>query len=272
MYDDDLPGGAAQSRRWRDAFTWAGCLAVSWILYELTHQLAFGTAMLCLKFGWEDFLTAQWLYRVDLWRPRGRACWWMHISAGLWKATGTAFLANVGVIIGLTYLGPQSWQAPGPGLNRLELASLVSVLTTLIGLGLAGATAVVAILIASMNGVKLWLDRSASTARRAREWPPLGPTNRRANWLAWLLATSWYAVAVLVAGLVVVCVTFMDIGEPGILLAGVFSILTIFVPALAAWQAYRRVGALAASDCWPLNEAVTSPHDPLQWQDTESPR
>ena len=34
-------------------------LAVCFVVYELTHQPALGAIAICLKFGWEDFLTAR---------------------------------------------------------------------------------------------------------------------------------------------------------------------------------------------------------------------
>ena len=53
-------------------FTWLGLLALAWIIVELTHQPALGAVAVCLKFGWEDFRTARWLYNTDpqLWRRR----------------------------------------------------------------------------------------------------------------------------------------------------------------------------------------------------------
>jgi len=62
-----------------------GLLALCWVVYELTRQPALGAVAVCLKFGWEDFSAARWLWRRDPDRARGRCCSWLYFAWGLWK-------------------------------------------------------------------------------------------------------------------------------------------------------------------------------------------
>ena len=89
------------SQGWRQAITWTGLLTAGYVLYEVTKQPAVGTAAVCLKFGWQDFRTARWLWRADPRRARGRACWWLYVGWGLMKVGLVALGTNMAVVIGM---------------------------------------------------------------------------------------------------------------------------------------------------------------------------
>src|ERR1700733_2601344 len=86
----------APRSRWRLPFTWLGLLAVAWVIVELTHQPALGAVAVCLKFGWEDFRTARWLYHTDTQLWRRRSTFWLYLAWGLWKTAVVAFLMSIG--------------------------------------------------------------------------------------------------------------------------------------------------------------------------------
>src|SRR5437016_4928589 len=82
--EEDVP-----SRR-RNFLSWPAVLAAGWLFYELTAQPNLGAAVVCAKFGWNDFRTAWWLRRVDPDRRRAWACFWFYLASALWKTAITA--------------------------------------------------------------------------------------------------------------------------------------------------------------------------------------
>jgi hypothetical protein len=180
--------------RWRLPFTWLGLLALAVVIIELTHQPALGAIAVCLKFGWEDFLAARWLWRSDpeLWRRR--STFWLYLAWGLWKTAAVAFLMSFG--FALLARGKAPAAAP-PGLFEF----LGTFLTTLVGFTLSGFMTGFAVLFAWFGGVRLWLDRAVHSARRRNCWPPSllceGRTNRLGHLLLTALALGFVAVLII---------------------------------------------------------------------------
>jgi hypothetical protein len=257
-FDDS---GTVTPARWRGAITWSSLVLVGVVLYELTNQPALGTAGLCLKFGWEDFKTANWLYRYDPRRARGRACWWLYTAAGFWKAAGVALLTNAVVILGLAYL---LWHARAPAVDRLMRSFVGAGVTTMGGCIIAAFMATVAVGIAWRNGVRLWLDGTATRARRANVWPPVGPDFPRANRLVWLLVTAAYVSYTFAMIVAVQFIERLKQAGPGDLLLGALAWCTLIVPALIASRLQLAVGAHSAAQCWPPDELAAWPDDPLE--------
>ena len=67
-------------------------LVVACVLYELTQSPAIGSVLVCAKFGWDDLLTARWLWRSDPLPRRRDACFWIYLAWGFWKTAIVAFL------------------------------------------------------------------------------------------------------------------------------------------------------------------------------------
>jgi hypothetical protein len=234
----------AQPSRWRLPFTWLGLLALAWLLFELTHNLALGAIAVCLKFGWEDFLTAGWLWRNDSNRWRRRSTFWLYVSWGLWKTAIVAFLMSLGFALLAARLGVPV--APGmPPMLRVFLSTL---LTTLAGLGLSTLTTGLAALCAWFGGVRLWLDSAVHRARRLETWPPAPWCEGRPNRLSHLLLTAlglclFVAIMVLLgagmawAGALIVCLG-LSISAPVLLLL-LRDLIT------------GKVGAETPYECWP---------------------
>src|SRR5258707_11666988 len=83
---------AERQGRWPGWVTWLVQGTVGWVAYEMSAQPMLGVVAVCAKFGWNDFLTARWLSRLDPNRPRGHACFWLYFSSGLWKTAAAGLL------------------------------------------------------------------------------------------------------------------------------------------------------------------------------------
>src|SRR5262245_56584508 len=70
---------------------WWFIAGVAFLVAEFTAHPAIGVIVLCLKFGWNDFLTALWLRRRDPDRERGATCSWFYCASGLWRVCVWSF-------------------------------------------------------------------------------------------------------------------------------------------------------------------------------------
>src|SRR5262245_2789700 len=96
-------------------------IILGWVLFELTAQVPLALAVVCLKFGWEDFRTAVWLRKEDPCRARGWAEFWLFVSSGLWKTAlvGYALLFCYCVVWAITDL------VRGQAVGNMPLSELV---------------------------------------------------------------------------------------------------------------------------------------------------
>jgi hypothetical protein len=264
--EDTFESNAEQqpAGRWRGVLTWTGLLTAALILYELTRQPALGVVTLCLKFGWEDFKTANWLARVDPWRERARACWWAYLGSGIWRSASVAFLTNLAIIAGIVAFaiaGVQR-QALGAGGDRLISSFLGAAGTTVVGYALAGFSAAVGVAIARRNAIRLWLDGSVNVARRYGVWPP--PESRKAhrNNLLLILVTTTFPVALVVMGAEYDFLLRWHFQYAGVVL--MFTGLLISLFAFACFGFGRSVEAHTIEQCWPPDELPPEPRDPVQ--------
>src|SRR5205085_2578363 len=169
MGDDSFPMPHERRPRWARPFTWLGLLALGWAVYELTSRPALGAVAVCVKFGWEDFQTARWLWRTDPDRGRGQACFWLYLASGLWKTAVVAFVMSMA----FTAVTPRAGNGPPPaGAADALLAFAGTVSACLIGLLLSAAATALAVRLAWRRGVRLWLGSAAHRARRGNFWPP----------------------------------------------------------------------------------------------------
>src|SRR5262245_50371075 len=89
---------STHSPKW---LTMAGLLSVAWLVYEATAQPALAAVVFCLKFGWDDWRIAVWLWRSDPNRGRSHACFWAYVAAGLWRVaiTGTVLMFAIAAFL-----------------------------------------------------------------------------------------------------------------------------------------------------------------------------
>ncbi len=241
--------GEALARRWREACTWTGLLATAFVVYELTRQPALGTAALCLKFAWDDFKTARWLRRVDPWRSRGRACWWLYVGGGFWRMAGIALLTNLVTIVAILLLGPPGPGPAGPAV-RLMGSFLAAAATALIGYSLAGAAVAVAVMIARKHRIKLWLNGSVRSARRWGIWPPPANNRPRRNWLVIVLLSSAFPLEAVLVICECILLYYWRVPFPEAITACTAGLL-LAIFAAACIEIGRRHAALFPSYCWP---------------------
>ena len=74
-----------EERPWQRHLTLPGLLALGWLIFEATSQPALAVVVVCVKFGWNDLLTAYWLRVRDPEPGRGRACFWLYLTGAFWK-------------------------------------------------------------------------------------------------------------------------------------------------------------------------------------------
>jgi hypothetical protein len=234
----------AQPSRWRLPFTWLGLVALAWLLFELTHNLAIGSIAVCLKFGWEDFLTARWLWRNDPDRWRRRSTFWLYLSWGLWKTAIVAFLMS----FGFAMIGANQAQAAVPAMPAALRAFIVTLATTMAGLGLSTLTTVLAVLCAWYGRARLWLDSAVHRARRLDNWPPASVCEGRINRLSYLLLTALgLSMFVTLMALVLSAPGWAG----GFFLCFVLSISAPVTLLVLRDLISRKVGADSPYECWP---------------------
>jgi hypothetical protein len=234
----------APPSRWRLPFTWLGLLALAWLLFELTHNLALGAIAVCLKFGWEDFSTARWLWRNDPDRWRRRGTFWLYLSWGLWKTAIVAFLMSLGFALVAT----RQAFVVAPGMPAPLRAFLSTLLTTLAGLGLSAMTTVLAVLCAWCGGARLWLDSAVHRARRLDYWPPAPLCEGRTNRLSHVLLTALgLSLFVTLMSLVIA----MPFWAGGVVVSFVLTISAPVTVLLFRDLILSKVGADSPYESWP---------------------
>jgi hypothetical protein len=254
----------APAPHWHVAITWSSLILAGLILYELTNQPAVGTAALCSKFGWEDFKTAQWLWRYDRRRLRGRACWWLYVAWGLWKIGIAGLGVNVLIVGGFSMFDLRRMGFAAVQLDRLLEPMKGAGIMLAVGMVLSAIATTSAVLIAVHGRVRLWLHGQVTRARRARYWPPYDPTRPTGNRIGALQLTSC----------VVICFVLVPLGGRIVLwllhvggnLAWVpFAILLAAFPTAFLWTLLsHRVTATSPEQCWALDELAASPDDPVE--------
>jgi hypothetical protein len=259
MGDEPLYGPEeAPAPRWRSAFTWTGLAGAALVVYEFTNQPALGAAVLCLKFGWEDFKTAAWLMRVDPVKARGRACWWLYVGWGRFKATGAGFFvsfATLGVLAFLQEVGKV--RAPG----AMDSALTGAAAAMLVAWCLCTTATLCMVWRARHHRLKLWLHESVSSARRRRVWPPYDP---EVDW-----PTHGLAVPTRQAMLVMVSAPFAmtPLVAMPLLENWIGLVLGLGGAACGAYcwaEAVRSVSADTPTECWPPDELAAPPDDGVQ--------
>jgi hypothetical protein len=114
---DDLNHEETVTSTWRQSITWCGLFVLAMLVYEFTTQPILGVIVICSKFGWNDFLIAYFLPRIDSDRSRSRAVFWFCLASGLMRVSiASTFLAIALCFLGTLFdlVGPGGFQAMLP--------------------------------------------------------------------------------------------------------------------------------------------------------------
>jgi hypothetical protein len=245
------------SRWWKQPLVWSVLLSAGIIVYELTADPVLGVILVCSKFGWQDFLIAYRLWRVDPNRGRMRTMSSMHLASGFTRigvAAAVIFYgaSSICVVNGIfAPVGPvPPWQGAqfGQGLaGRVASALLTGVVVFL----LAAVATGYSFWHAQRSAIKVWLG--PPFVPRAPRNPALGPypaTNfaplmLRINLVPfWLLMFEWTVLVLAVF----VQVQLSPLAFVGIAIAPVPVAVTI---SAICYRAQRRgVLATTPAECW----------------------
>jgi hypothetical protein len=173
--DSSEPADPQPRRRWHSPLGWSVLLFAAWLLYELTRQPALAIVTICFKIGWNDFLTALWLWKRDPNRRRAKACFWLHLGAGLLK---TALAAIVPIyLVPIIDVWQAGWGPPGQRGGMPSPQLIAAIIVSIGGFSLCALATAIAVLSAWRHGTRLWLNRGIHRDRRENNWPPL--------WVGW---------------------------------------------------------------------------------------
>jgi hypothetical protein len=271
--DDPEPSRPAL---WRRSINWSFVLFAGWLIYELTTLPALAVVTVCLKFGWNDFKTAFWLWRRDSVRARARACSLMYLAWGLWK---TALIAIVPM-----FLIPVVMMPPGGKLRRglPPMAFIAAVLVVETGFLFSAVTTLLGVSIALKSRTKVWLDSAIHRDQADNVWPPIHVLYSVKNKLSRPLTAALFCVCLpLLIGCVIWVGTMLPNqqqaggGQP--LWDGTMVFLAVLIIALIGFpvvvlklseRLQRRIGAQTAAECWP--DAYYSELDEEQSWESES--
>lgn len=242
MSDDALEQPDCPRRPWRLPFGWLTLFALAWVVYELTHSPAIASVLICLKFGWEDFLAARWVWRSDPLPARRRCLFWIYLAWGLWKTAAVAFLMSV-AFASVTPQRPMPQAIP-----QALLAFLGTFFTTLVAIGLSTLFTAMAVLTAWLAGVRLWLDTGVHRARRFDYWPPTPFCEGRPNRLGTLVVTALGLLSFL--GLIGI-LTVTPPGHRGAVFGLFLAVGAPIAIGLARELILAKVRAEHPEECWP---------------------
>ncbi|VTS08926.1 hypothetical protein [Tuwongella immobilis] len=181
--ESDLTDGTTPQSSWVSWLTMPLLLLLGWVVYEVTMLPGLAALFMCLKFGWADFRTAFWLRRTDPNKPRGRACFWMYLTSGVWKVAIMGFV--MAMLVAILYAVQQKNRPLGQPIQREQSAEQLAIgatLTMLAGFGICSVLTVRTILIGRRYRVRYWLSSGTHRDRVQRNWPPkLGRHNHAAT-------------------------------------------------------------------------------------------
>jgi hypothetical protein len=240
-------GGMTEPRPdWNLALVWSAFGLLGWLAFELTAQPAVGVAVVCSRFGWNDFLTAFWLLRKDPHRARARACGWYCLALGTTRILVAAFVLIMlvtTVMQALQDVLPNQNANPNPPDAVYGLVFLMLLVSPVLAV-----FAVLGSVAARRGGTRVWLDASLSRARRDNIWPPEYPSGP-VNSLETKARLAWLSMLViLITGALVVAgtVVFVLSRAAGAIVLVAASVL---IPRVA-----RGVIAQHPAECWAFRD------------------
>jgi hypothetical protein len=75
---------------WKSSVIWSVLFLAALLIYEITAKPLLGVLLLCSKFGWDYFLAAYWLRRVDPNRMRAKSIFWLLLTMGMFNIANAA--------------------------------------------------------------------------------------------------------------------------------------------------------------------------------------
>lgn len=231
---------------------------VAFSVAEMTAHPSIGVIVLCVKFGWAEFLNGYWLWRRDPWHKRGRTCAMFCVSSGLWSVWLWSLIILMGMAVYAMFRFQILEQPEDKETARIEagtclIVSFVSAMT-------ATMTMVVAAITAWGQQLRIWVSRSMSASRKASTWPPQ-PPEKEANSLGWRMVMT-----------VIACVFASFVGAAAMLnqprppanqagfvfamkLIGAFGLLPLSL-FFGGFRLIAKVKAERPIDCWPELEII----------------
>lgn len=251
---EDFPGPhddpAASPAPWLSRLARFWPLALGLLAFELTANPMLGVVAACLKFGWDDFLTASWLIRTDPRHARGWACGGFLAAWGCAKTCVVAGIAVLVAIITITCL-------EGRGATDWLKYQLAGTFFTVLGGGAAFViVTTMAVLAAWFGRIRVWIGPEARCAHQSGTWPPwpdaaLGkPENIATAILRGLAILASFALFV---GLLILTVA-LHLLPDSIAIVPLLIVLLIASFAIVAGVLHSLAGRILATrpdDCWP---------------------
>ncbi len=228
-----------------------GTLAM--LIGELSHQ-SFGVIVLCLKFGWNNFVTGLWLRRRDIDHVRGKVCGWFYWSKGLWQVS----LSGFGCALALSIFSEFS---------DLAMEGITCLLVCMVSAVFADVATCVAVWSSWWHRRPVWLSSDLHECQKRNEWPPHPPT-RPTNGVTGLLVLTCgltYIVSFIWTAIEVFELAhranakgkqFWD--TVGFVFCGLFLFIMPIVLMLLIKAIIRRVEATSPSVCWHIDYESTS--------------
>ncbi len=220
------------AKRWSDFVAWVFPV-VGVIALELGTPLWVGLFIVCIKFGWNDFLTAQWL-RSDPIPERGKSLSWVLAAHGCFlMALGGTLISLLGAVVAnFTQQGVQDPQAR----QMLMMGTVILPIGWVLGFLLMtiGCSAL------SQHRIHAWLDPSLHTSRRANIWDRVC-SQKQNDFLGWC-GPPFLHVFVVGGPLVFVAIVT---GQYAWLFAAAFTIAACVQIIFA-----RSLAALTPDECW----------------------
>jgi hypothetical protein len=168
------------------------------VLEAFAHPLL-AASVLCLKFAFNDLLTAHWLLRTDPDRARGWTCALLYAAVGFWKAAVINYGLFTAAIVYTLVTGQPAWpqrpaNAPPPDFLDDPITPWAG--PTVFWHAVEFVLGMVALALAYAHRQKLWLSPRIHLARKLGVWPPTD--DRGINWLATRPAATVTALVVLI--------------------------------------------------------------------------
>jgi hypothetical protein len=213
------------------------------LIYEVTSQPGIGVAVLCLKFGWEDFRTGFWLRRADPERRRGSACFWLFMSLGMLK---TAITGSILMFVFVFAFVPR-------GANPPPEQFVAAAVTAMSGFLLCTIATGVALFKAWRGRIRLWVSGCVHQARRENAWPALFARNGEANQARAVVLTALITIAIPLLLILIFLLMPVGQGHPTFFtVAFVFVLIFVAFFVLAFREYVLRGFARHPAECWDL--------------------
>ncbi len=236
----DSAGNAGMRRWW-----WPLLGFTAWGVFELTSELWASTLILCGHYAWAPFSSGCWLWWNDPWSHRGRCS----LLAYTGHALGRMVLAGILIVVFLSPLAIQN--------VAIQHAVFAAILVYVIGLLMMVIVIWLALFLARIQGVKLWVNTQVHRSPRG-EWPPsrtgMGNRIHLGFWISSCLGAPAFAAGIFMP----MVVNVRDPARQNLAAVAVFLGSFIFIGVFYCVFARHAIARYPA-ECWPNNEVARMP-------------